>query len=49
MRRLTVSGIEALKNIHEQVLYNIQQLEVVLMNGHLKIQTSEFAEMAVRV
>lgn len=47
--KLTVLRVEALKDVDEQLLNYVQQLEVMLMNGHLKVQTCEFTQMPVCV
>ena len=47
--RLTVSGVQPLKDVNEQMLNNVQQLKIVLMNSHLKVQSSEFTKMPMCV
>ena len=42
-------SVQALKDVDEKVLDDVQQLKVVLVDGHLEIQACELAQMAVGV
>lgn len=48
-RKLTISGVESLKDVNEKFFYNIQQLKVMLVNGHFKVQPSKFTEVTMSV
>ena len=41
--------VEPVEHVQEQVIEHVQDLEVVLLDGHLHVQTREFAEVPVRV
>lgn len=44
---LTIFGIEAVEDVDEEPVNDIHDLAVVLVDGHLEIQASELAQMAV--
>ena len=46
---LGVFGFQALEYVHKHVCEQIQYLKVVLVEDHLDIEASEFAQMSVRV
>lgn len=44
---LTVFAIEAVKDVHKQLVNDVHDLVVVLIDRHLKIQAHELAQMSV--
>ena len=47
--KLTIVRVQALENVDEEALDDVQQLKVVLVDGHLEIQARELAQVAVSV
>ena len=45
MARRTTSLLEAVEHVDEEVVHHVQHLVVVLVNGHLKVQPCELAQM----
>ena len=46
---LTIVCIQALKDVDKEAFDDVQELEVVLVDGHLEIQARELAQVAVGV
>ena len=46
--RRTTSLLEAVEHVDKEVVHHIQDLIVVLVDGHLKVQPCELAQMPVR-
>ena len=46
-KSLTVFGVEAGEDVDKELVNDVHDLTVVLVDGHLKVQSSELAEMPV--
>lgn len=44
---LTVFGVESIEDVDKELVNDVHDLAVVLIDGHLKVQPSELAQMPV--
>ena len=44
----TAALVEAIEHVNEEVVHDVQDLVVVLVDGHLKVQAGELAQVPVR-
>ena len=46
-RIFTVFAIEAIEDVDKELVNEVHHFAVMLINGHLKIQASEFTQMSM--